>query len=199
MLDLTTEIIRDGRKDILVNPRERFRWEYEVQNSDGTPLNFTGSTLEFFLKPLDLEDEAQVTLDAALNSSSVGPIGVSTIPAIFPVKGFLKIDDEVIRYNSKSANEFDSLVRGDDETIAASHAAASAVTMAGRILFKDGSSTEKLIVTEAAGIVVVYIAQPTLNSFTWSKAEYRLQMIDAAGDPEVLVSGYWTFERRWAQ
>lgn len=196
---LTTEIIRDGRLDLRLNQRERFLWEFEVQNSDGTSLNLAGSTIELFIKPLDLGKEPTINLTSAITDTETGPINVSLIPTTFSDKGFVKIDREVIRYDERTATQLDALSRAEDETEANNHVANSTVVLAGRVIDKNGSSNEKLILDEANGKISVYISQATLNSFRWAKAEYRLQMIDSAGDPEPLVSGFAVFEKRWAQ
>ena len=196
---LAAEIIRDGRLDIRLNQRERFRWEFEVQNDNGTAVDLTSSTVEFFLKPVDLSLEPRVTLTNAIDASETGPVDVSTIPMTFPDKGFIKVDDEVIRFDERTSNQLDSLTRAADETSAAAHLAVATATLAGRIIDEDGPANEQLILDEANGLITVYISQPTLNNFRWLKAEYRLQMIDSFGDPEILCCGFATFEKRWAQ
>lgn len=197
---LTTEIIRDGRLDISLNARERFRWEFEIQNDDGSAVNLAGSTVELFIKPLDLSLEPRTALTAAVDDTETGPINTEAIPVTFPEKGFVKIDNEVIRYDSRTSSQLDTLTRAEDEaSVAANHADEAVVILAGRIVDEDGPTNEKLIIDEASGKVTAYISQPTLDKFMWLKAEYRLQMIDAAGDPESLASGYMIFEKRWAQ
>ena len=42
----------------------------------------------------------------------------------------------------------------------------------------------------AQGKVTLYISDVTLNAFTWSKAEYRLEVVDTLGDRSVKFQGY---------
>jgi hypothetical protein len=63
----------------------------------------------------------KTTANIASNATSI-PM-VTTDKPYFPKSGYVKLDDEVIRYESKTANSLDNLTRAYFNTVAASHTA----------------------------------------------------------------------------
>lgn len=193
-----SETITNGRYDYVLSPRESFRRPILIQDENGAAINLTGSTIQLFIKPLIISAEPTVTLSTGISDVSVANLVVSTIPSTFPDKGFLAIEDEIIRYDAKTLT-FDSITRGADESVAAAHLAGETVTLAGRIIDDTGPIDENLTIVPLTGSITPYISDELIDQFTWSRAEFRYQMIDSNGDIKQLFAGYFIVDRRWAQ
>lgn len=69
-------------------------------------------------------DNASLTiteLTANVTSSDTSMYVLSTVATQFPQTGYLKINNEIIKYLSKTATSFNNLERGQFQTVAASH------------------------------------------------------------------------------
>lgn len=64
-----------------------------------------------------------VDLEQNLSNSATSMYVTSTDEPPFPKTGYLKIDNEIIKYNDKNSNQFLSLERGQFATLAVSHTA----------------------------------------------------------------------------
>ena len=66
-----------------------------------------------------IKDTARTTLSSSIAADSTSFPVISTSP--FPSSGSIKIDSEIVYYNSKTSNSFGTLVRGASGTTAAAH------------------------------------------------------------------------------
>lgn len=102
---------------------------YNVQlQANKVTVKLTGvSTKNNALQGLwSLEDGTTLAvgkLNANIASNAASIPMVTTDKPYFPKSGYVKLDDEVIRYESKTANSLDTLTRAYFNTVAASHTA----------------------------------------------------------------------------
>lgn len=97
----------------------------QLQTNKVTVNVSSNATTETGVQPLWSPDDpttlATVKLTSGITSSDTSMYVSSTTDPVFPTKGYLIIDNEIIKYSAKSSNEFLSLERGYAQTTAASH------------------------------------------------------------------------------
>lgn len=88
-----------------------------------TGVSTSNNQIQGLWAPDDGTTLAVTKLSANISSSSSSIPVVTTDKPYYPRSGYVKIDDEIIKYEAKTANSFDTLTRGYFNTTAASHTA----------------------------------------------------------------------------
>ena len=88
-----------------------------------TGVSTKNNAVQSLWSPEDGTTLAVGKLNANIASNAASIPMVTTDKPYFPKSGYVKLDDEVIRYESKTANSLDTLTRAYFNTVAASHTA----------------------------------------------------------------------------
>jgi hypothetical protein len=88
-----------------------------------TGVSTKNNALQGLWSPEDGTTLAVGKLNANIASNAASIPMITTDKPYFPKSGYVKLDDEVIRYESKTANSLDTLTRAYFNTVAAAHTA----------------------------------------------------------------------------